>query len=164
MGTFCNTVQTSSDVECFHSGRCCYNSRVAQQMCSSHRWGLFLSFVHEFGVNLLLEFFFFSWINKISTIFQLFQFAAAAPAAAPAPAPAPASAAATSAGSTTAADAELRLCSPLQHYDDFPARTAQRAADQHHFAAEQCTTGHHCGHFHTGPTDPVGRKPSRFYK
>lgn len=25
------------DIECFHPGRCCYNSRVAQQMCSSHR-------------------------------------------------------------------------------------------------------------------------------
>lgn len=72
-------------------------------------------------------------------------------------APAPASASATSAGS--ASEPELRFCSAVQHYDDFPAWAAKRAADQHQSAAEQHTTRHHCGHFHTGPTNPVGTQP-----
>lgn len=70
----------------------------------------------------------------------------------PAPAPAPA----TSPGS--APDPGLCFCSSVQHHDDFPARAAQRAADQHQPAAEQHTARHRCGHLHTGPADTVGRQ------
>lgn len=70
---------------------------------------------------------------------------------------APASASATSAGS--ASEPELCFCSAVQHYDDFPAWAAKCAADQHQSAAEQHTTRHHCGHFYTGPTNPVGTQP-----
>lgn len=71
--------------------------------------------------------------------------------------PASASAPATSPGS--APDPGLCICSTIQHYDDFPARAAQRAADQHQPAAEQHTARHRRGHLHTGPTDPVSRQP-----
>lgn len=81
---------------------------------------------------------------------------ATATATASAPASAPATATATSAGS--APDPKLCICSTIQHHDDFPARAAKRAADQHQSAAEQHTR-HCCGHFHTGPTDPVSRQP-----
>lgn len=81
---------------------------------------------------------------------------ASAPASAPATATTTATATATSAGS--APDPELCICSTIQHHDDFPARAAKRAADQHQSAAEQHTR--HCrGHFHTGPTDSVSRQP-----
>lgn len=71
--------------------------------------------------------------------------------------PGSASAPATSAGS--APDSELCICSTIQHHDDFSARAAKCAADQHQSAAEQHTTRHSRGHLHTGPTDPVGRQP-----
>lgn len=72
------------------------------------------------------------------------------------PSPAPTSAPATCPGS--APDPGLCICSTVQHHDDFPARAAQRAADQHQPAAEQHTARHNRGHLHAGPTDPVRRQ------
>ncbi|AWP05712.1 putative circadian locomoter output cycles protein kaput-like isoform 2 [Scophthalmus maximus] len=58
----------------------------------------------------------------------------------------------------SASNPGLCVCSNVQHHDDFPARAAQRAADQYQPAAEQHTTRHDRGHLHTRSTDPVSSR------